>query len=143
VRGAESGAGCGVRRSGAGCGVRGAAVRSRVRGAVVRRGGVGGGVRGAAVRVRPRMSQFVGAVDQGTTSTRFMVFDEAGREGGAPGQLEHRQILPAPRWVEHDPVAIAAQTDEVILRHRLTVRDGHDRAQGALTVNGNGSLHGA
>jgi glycerol kinase len=60
------------------------------------------------------MRHFVGAVDQGTTSTRFMVFDEAGREV-ARRQLEHRQILPAPGWVEHDPIEIAARVDEAIV----------------------------
>jgi glycerol kinase len=59
------------------------------------------------------MPPFVGALDQGTTSTRFMVFDEAGHEV-ARRQLEHRQILPAPGWVEHDPIEIAARTEEVI-----------------------------
>src|SRR4029450_13290927 len=56
---------------------------------------------------------FVGAIDQGTTSTRFMVFDDEGREV-ARRQLEHEQILPRAGWVEHDPIEIAARTDEVI-----------------------------
>jgi len=56
---------------------------------------------------------YVGAVDQGTTSTRFMVFDAAGREV-AKRQLEHRQILPRAGWVEHDPIEIAARVDETI-----------------------------
>jgi glycerol kinase len=56
---------------------------------------------------------FVGALDQGTTSTRFMVFDAAGQDV-ARRQLEHQQILPAPGWVEHDPIEIAARVDEVI-----------------------------
>jgi len=56
---------------------------------------------------------FVGALDQGTTSTRFMVFDAAGSEV-ARRQLEHTQILPSPGWVEHDPIEIAARVDEVI-----------------------------
>jgi glycerol kinase len=59
------------------------------------------------------MRHYIGALDQGTTSTRFIVFDEAGREV-ARHQLEHRQILPAPGWVEHDPLEIAARVDEVI-----------------------------
>ena len=59
------------------------------------------------------MERYVGAVDQGTTSTRFMVFDERGREV-ARCQLEHTQILPAPGRVEHDPVEIAARVVEVI-----------------------------
>jgi glycerol kinase len=56
---------------------------------------------------------FVGALDQGTTSTRFMVFDAGGSEI-ARRQIEHRQILPSPGWVEHDPIEIAARVDEVI-----------------------------
>ncbi|MFI1995487.1 glycerol kinase GlpK [Actinoplanes sp. NPDC020271] len=47
------------------------------------------------------MADFVGAIDQGTTSTRFMIFDRAGTEIGR-SQIEHRQILPAAGWVEHD-----------------------------------------
>jgi glycerol kinase len=46
-------------------------------------------------------AMFVGALDQGTTSTRFMVFDAAGQEV-ARRQIEHQQILPGPGWVEHD-----------------------------------------
>ena len=44
------------------------------------------------------MADFVGAIDQGTTSTRFMIFDHAGREVGKH-QLEHQQILPQAGWV--------------------------------------------
>jgi glycerol kinase len=57
--------------------------------------------------------RFVGALDQGTTSTRFMVFDREGREI-ARHQVEHEQILPRPGWVEHDPLQIAARTNESI-----------------------------
>jgi len=59
--------------------------------------------------------RYVGALDQGTTSTRFMVFDRGGNEISRH-QLEHQQIMPQPGWVEHDPVEIAARTDEVIAR---------------------------
>ena len=59
------------------------------------------------------MAQFVGALDQGTTSTRFMVFDAAGREV-ARHQLEHEQIMSRPGWVEHDPLEIAERTNTVI-----------------------------
>ncbi len=51
------------------------------------------------------MRDFVGALDQGTSSTRFMVFDHEGNTV-ARHQLEHRQILPRPGWVEHDPLEI-------------------------------------
>jgi len=59
--------------------------------------------------------RYVGALDQGTTSTRFMIFDRGGNEI-ARHQLEHQQILPQPGWVEHDPLEIAARSDEVIAR---------------------------
>jgi glycerol kinase len=59
------------------------------------------------------MSSFVGAIDQGTTSTRFMVFDAAGTIV-ASAQQEHPQIFPQPGWVEHSPIAIARNTDAVI-----------------------------
>ena len=55
------------------------------------------------------MPEFVGAVDQGTTSTRFMVFDHRGDEV-ARHQLEHEQILPRPGWVEHNPLEIWERT---------------------------------
>ena len=59
------------------------------------------------------MADYVGAVDQGTTSTRFMVFDHSGRELGKH-QLEHEQILPQAGWVEHNPVEIWERTSSVI-----------------------------
>ncbi|HEX3958468.1 MAG TPA: glycerol kinase GlpK [Trebonia sp.] len=59
------------------------------------------------------MPDFVGAIDQGTTSTRFMIFDHAGAEV-ARHQLEHEQILPQAGWVEHDPVEIWERTRTVI-----------------------------
>jgi glycerol kinase len=59
------------------------------------------------------MADFVGAIDQGTTSTRFMIFDHDGNEVGRH-QLDHQQILPRPGWVEHDPAEIWAGTRAVI-----------------------------
>ena len=59
------------------------------------------------------MAEFVGALDQGTTSTRFMIFDHAGNEVGRH-QLEHEQILPQAGWVEHNPVEIWERTSAVI-----------------------------
>jgi len=59
------------------------------------------------------MAEFVGAVDQGTTSTRFLVFDHDGTVV-AGHQLEHRQILPRAGWVEHDPVEIWERTSTVV-----------------------------
>ena len=59
------------------------------------------------------MADFVGAVDQGTTSSRFMVFDHDGVVRGRH-QLEHQQLMPRPGWVEHDPVEIWERTCSVI-----------------------------
>src|SRR5690349_20045474 len=59
------------------------------------------------------VADFVGAIDQGTTSTRFMVFDHSGAEV-ARHQLEHAQILPRPGWVEHDPAEIWERTATVV-----------------------------
>ena len=59
------------------------------------------------------MTQYIGAVDQGTTSTRFMIFDHAGKVI-AVDQKEHQQIYPKPGWVEHDPIEIWMRTQEVM-----------------------------
>ena len=59
------------------------------------------------------MADFVGAIDQGTTSTRFMIFDHAGNEVGRH-QLEHEQILPQAGWVEHNPIEIWERTVAVV-----------------------------
>ncbi len=59
------------------------------------------------------MTKYVGAIDQGTTSTRFIVFDRAGGLV-ARAQKEHRQIFPQPGWVEHDPEEIFRATCAVI-----------------------------
>jgi glycerol kinase len=58
-------------------------------------------------------TRYIGAIDQGTTSTRFIVFDRAG-ETIATAQTEHRQIYPLPGWVEHDPIEIWRNTQAVI-----------------------------
>jgi len=57
--------------------------------------------------------RFIGAIDQGTTSTRFMIFDEHARVVGM-AQKEHLQIFPAPGWVEHNAEEILRCTYEVI-----------------------------
>ena len=59
------------------------------------------------------MTAYLGAIDQGTTSTRFIVFDHSGRIVSA-AQREHEQIFPKPGWVEHDPDEIWRRTQEVI-----------------------------
>jgi glycerol kinase len=57
------------------------------------------------VRAEKAMEKFVISVDQGTTSTRAIIFNEAG-EALASGQLEHKQIMSQAGWVEHDAVEI-------------------------------------
>ncbi|MEA4909383.1 MAG: glycerol kinase GlpK [Anaerolineaceae bacterium] len=59
------------------------------------------------------MSKYVAAIDQGTTSTRFMIFDHAGKVVSVD-QLEHEQIYPKPGWVEHNPLEIWERTKQVI-----------------------------
>ena len=59
------------------------------------------------------MTKYVAAVDQGTTSTRCMLFNHAG-QSVAIHQLEHQQIYPQPGWVEHDALEIWDRTQEVI-----------------------------
>jgi glycerol kinase len=59
------------------------------------------------------MAKYVGALDQGTTSTRFMIFDHSGGVV-AIDQKEHEQIFPKPGWVEHDPLEIWTRCVEVI-----------------------------
>ena len=59
------------------------------------------------------MAKYVAALDQGTTSSRAMIFDHSGRVV-AVSQKEHEQIYPKPGWVEHDPKEIWARCQEVI-----------------------------
>jgi glycerol kinase len=59
------------------------------------------------------MADYAGALDQGTTSTRFMVFDHSGQVV-AIDQKEHEQIYPKPGWVEHDPIEIWERSQSVI-----------------------------
>ncbi len=77
------------------------------------------------------MGEFVAAIDQGTTSTRFMVFDHGGKEIGKH-QLEHSQIMPQPGWVEHNPVEILDRTSSVVqtAMNRLRIDAGDLEALG-------------
>jgi len=72
------------------------------------------------------LGNYIGAIDQGTTSTRFVVFDRSGRVV-TMAQKEHEQIYPQPGWVEHDPEEIwsAAQTvmREAMAAHGLASAD--------------------
>jgi glycerol kinase len=72
------------------------------------------------------MPDYIGAIDQGTTSSRFIIFDRTGKIVSS-AQEEHRQIYPKPGWVEHDPEEIWERTQSVIANAlksaRLTSRD--------------------
>lgn len=59
------------------------------------------------------LARYIAAVDQGTTSTRCILFGRDGRPA-ASAQQEHRQIYPRPGWVEHDPLEIWSKTQEVM-----------------------------
>ena len=59
------------------------------------------------------MASYVGALDQGTTSNRFIIFDRKGQIIGLE-QKEHEQIFPKPGWVEHNPAEIWKNSQEVI-----------------------------
>src|SRR5581483_1340583 len=61
------------------------------------------------------MADFVGAIDQGTTSTRFIIFDRSGNIVSL-AQEEHEQIYPQPGWVEHNPEEIWRRTESVIAK---------------------------
>ena len=70
--------------------------------------------------------KYVAAIDQGTTSTRCIIFDHNG-EQAAVGQLEHEQIFPEKGWVEHDPEEIWSNTrravGEALANGDITVED--------------------
>src|SRR3984885_235185 len=61
-----------------------------------------------------QLAEFVASIDQGTTSTRCMIFDHDGTEVGRH-QLEHEQILPRAGWVEHNPIEIWERTTSVLM----------------------------
>ncbi|MFN3380355.1 MAG: FGGY family carbohydrate kinase, partial [Runella zeae] len=64
------------------------------------------------------MSKYIAAIDQGTTSTRCIIFDRKGNIISV-GQKEHKQIYPQPGWVEHDLEEIRKNTFEVIAQARI------------------------
>ena len=72
------------------------------------------------------MPAYIAAIDQGTTSTRCIVFDRQGQIVSV-AQKEHKQIYPQPGWVEHDPEEIWRNTLEVIalarIKGKLSVQD--------------------
>ena len=59
------------------------------------------------------MTSYIGALDLGTTSNRFILFNHEGQIAGVD-QMEHEQIFPRPGWVEHDPLEIWENTRRVI-----------------------------
>jgi glycerol kinase len=59
------------------------------------------------------MTNYIASIDQGTTSTRCMIFNHKGESVGVH-QLEHKQIYPKPGWVEHDPMEIWSRTKEAV-----------------------------
>ncbi len=78
------------------------------------------------------MPQLIGAIDSGTTSTRFMLFDRKGAIVGFD-QQEHEQIFPRSGWVEHDPLEIWQQTQDVI-RATLSKCDVHPSQIAAIGI---------
>ncbi len=72
------------------------------------------------------MPKYVAAIDQGTTSTRCILFDHAGNIV-AVDQKEHEQIYPKPGWVEHDALEIWERTQRVVRGCIGKVRLGRDR----------------
>jgi glycerol kinase len=67
------------------------------------------------------VTRYIGAIDQGTTSTRFIVFDAAGKVV-ACAQKEHRQIYPQAGWVEHDAEEIWQRTQDVMAQAMAEAR---------------------
>jgi len=75
---------------------------------------------------------YIGAIDQGTTSTRFIVFDRLGRIVSV-AQKEHEQIFPQPGWVEHDPEEIWRRTQSVI-QESMNARGLHPQDLAAIGI---------
>ncbi len=78
------------------------------------------------------MTQYIAAIDQGTTGTRCIVFDSTGR-AVAMHYEEHHQIYPQPGWVEHDPLEIWQKTQSTV-RGALDKGNIHSRELLALGV---------
>ena len=78
------------------------------------------------------MAQDAAAIDQGTTSTRFMVFDHGGQVVSVD-QKEHEQIFPKPGWVEHDANEIWQRTQEMISAGVGKTKVGELREQWGIT----------
>jgi glycerol kinase len=76
------------------------------------------------------MAGYIASIDQGTTSTRCMIFNEKGEVMGNH-QLEHSQIYPQPGWVEHNPNEIWARTQDVIVE---AMRNAGARAEDIVAI---------
>ncbi len=76
------------------------------------------------------MADYIASIDQGTTSTRCMIFNEKGEVMGSH-QLEHTQIYPQPGWVEHNPNEILARTQDVIVE---AMRNAGARAEDIAAI---------
>jgi len=81
-----------------------------------------------------RMAEYIATIDQGTTGTRCMVFDQAGRVKGWHYH-EHRQIFPRPGWVEHDPLEILSSVDRVVRGALDQAQIGVDQIAGLGIAN--------
>src|SRR3977135_3054859 len=77
-------------------------------------------------------AKYIGAIDQGTTSTRFIVFNAAGKIVTC-AQKEHQQIYPRPGWVEHDAEEIWERTQQVMSQAVETGRKAGDMAAIGIT----------
>src|SRR3954468_14819629 len=80
------------------------------------------------------MAKYAAAIDQGTTSTRCMVFDHGGNVV-AVAQEEHDQIYPKPGWVEHDAMQVIERTHQVIGEAMEAAGAGADDIAGVGITN--------
>src|SRR6195952_4685398 len=80
------------------------------------------------------MAKYVAALDQGTTSTRCMLFDHGGQVVSV-AQKEHEQIYPKPGWVEHDANEIWTNTQEVVAQALESAGAGTDDIAGVGITN--------
>ena len=76
------------------------------------------------------MTKYIAAIDQGTTSTRCMLFDHDGAVV-CYDQKEHQQIFPRPGWIEHDPEEIWERTQSVV---RAAMQKGHIDARDVAAI---------
>jgi glycerol kinase len=80
------------------------------------------------------VAEYAGAIDQGTTSTRFMIFDKGGNVVSI-AQKEHEQIFPKAGWVEHDPAEVWSRTQEVVAEALASAGIAKDALSGIGITN--------